>query len=427
MCMKTPEQIKQEAEAALQRGNAFYEKQEYDPAIESYSEAIRLDPNNASAYLYRGGMYFWKKQYELAIKDCTESIRLDPNNAQVYYYRGEIYYRKKDYDLAIKDYNEAIRLRPDLFGIFYINKENCSYCRLPHELTHGSIAIGNEIFICAKCINKAETMEKIKQDNEALYHQIIEDYQQYLAFHKKIDSMDTFEKEKIWLTDLTIDELRTKARQYKKPNPIIINNVPIHKNQSVELLEGEIFRKHTEKDVEVSNLGRVKYGDQILEQYDPHNNGYLFVDIESMGKTSPEKVYRLVAETWLEKPDLKEYQKDSKSFCYNTVHHISNNGYDNRRQNLMWVTEWQHAMIHPWISIDKFDSGELNYLFESYAEINITPYDYQRITNIVKRRKQLWNDVCNSSGKNSEFYSHTKEQMNNEYDKIIEAMEDLED
>jgi tetratricopeptide (TPR) repeat protein len=524
--MKTPEQIKQEAEAAFERGKNYHEKKEYDMAIKEYSEAIMLDSNfvlayanrgriysnrneldlairdytkaiklkstEASVYLERGRIYTVIREYDLAIKDYNETIRLDPTNARAYFFRGHTYRRKKEYDLAIKDYTNGIKLEPNGFGYCirgscyaerkdfdlaikdyneglrldptdfrgyyyrgaiyfkkgmydlaikdytdanrlnpdmdrpYINEEKCLFCRLPHQLTNGSLAFGNDKFICVKCINKIEIMEKIKLDNEAFYHQIIENYQKYSAFNNEIDSTyGSTEDRAEWLTDLTIDELRIRTREYERPKPpesILINNIPIHKNQSMELLEGEIFKKHPEKDIEVSNLGRVKQGDCIHEQYDPKNNGYLFVDIKSKGEIISDKVYRLVAETWLDKPDLNDHPlKDSKSYCYNTVHHISNNGYDNRLENLMWVTEWQHAMIHPWISIDSFDSGELYNLFYSYADINITSVDYQRIINIIKRIQQLNNDKI----KSSEKYDYMGMQTNDWCNNIIEAMEDL--
>ncbi|WP_187152286.1 HNH endonuclease [Treponema endosymbiont of Eucomonympha sp.] len=50
-------------------------------------------------------------------------------------------------------------------------------------------------------------------------------------------------------------------------------------------------------------------------------------------------MYRLVAEAWCEKP----------SPAYTDVHHIANNGTDNRAENLLWVTKEQHAEIHPWL------------------------------------------------------------------------------
>jgi len=181
----------------------------------------------------------------------------------------------------------------------------CSFCGLPFHLTHGLGNSGNDKLICGKCINNAEIMEKIKLDNETQYSEIIEN-----PFNKLIkNNNEILDIDARWLTDLTIEDLRIKAKEYEKPDfpePVIINNIPIHKNKSAELLYGEIFKKHSEKNIEVSNMGRVKYGDCILEQYDPKNNGYLFVDIKSKRKNIPEKVYRLVAETWLERPKIKE-------------------------------------------------------------------------------------------------------------------------
>jgi len=371
--MKTQEQIKQEAEAAFERGKNYHEKKEYDMAIKEYSEAIRLDPNFVMAYYKRSDVYMEKNENYLAGKDIDKIFMIDP------------YFNRKD----------------DIPG-------KCSFCGLPAALAFNLIE-GNDKKICGKCINNTEIMERIERDNETLYHKIgLETFGE--ATNVKIYTWDAIvSSQPKWLTKFTIDELRIKTREYEKPKPpepILINNIPIHKNQSTELLDGEIFKKHPEKDVEVSNLGRVKQGDCVLEQYDPQNNGYLFVDIKSIRKTIPVKVYRLVAETWVERSDIDE--------SYNTVHHISNNGYDNRTENLMWVTEWQHAMIHPWMDINKFNFKELNDLFYSYADINITPNDYQRIINIAKRMQQLENAESKFPGKYDYWYEN-----------IIEAMEEL--
>jgi hypothetical protein len=219
-------------------------------------------------------------------------------------------------------------------------------------------------------------LKKIKSENKELYDMIISHKNSRPESHISRPPIDGWgdDTHKIyfgdprWLVNITVDELRIRAREYEKPKlpePIIINNIPIHKNQNIELLEGEIFKKNKEKNVDVSNLGRIKYEDNILEQYDPKNNGYLYVNIKSIRKNIPEKVYRLVAETWIDRPDKSEFP-DEKSFYYNTVHHVSNNGYDNRIENLTWVTEWQHAMIHPWIDIKKFSFDELDCLLRSY-------------------------------------------------------------
>jgi len=139
-----------------------------------------------------------------------------------------------------------------------------------------------------------------------------------------------------WLTNLSLDEL--KARILPKPHkPFSIDGLPVFLNNSDELLPEEEFKKHPELPVEVSNLGRIRYNGKILLQLpdvaDLSPYGYLQVRVNKDNY----RVYRLVAETWCERSDTN---------VYNIVHHISNNGMDNRVSNLLWVTAKQHGQIH---------------------------------------------------------------------------------
>jgi tetratricopeptide (TPR) repeat protein len=96
------------------RGIIWKLKGELDIAIADFSEAIRLDPNNAAFYTNRGWALLGKKEYDKAIADCNEAIRLDPKNAAAYTNRGWALFLTKEYDKAIADCNEAIRLDPKL-------------------------------------------------------------------------------------------------------------------------------------------------------------------------------------------------------------------------------------------------------------------------------------------------------------------------
>ena len=78
LIVKTTKKTKQEAKAAFERGNAYFEKKEYDLAINDYSEAIRLDPNFVLAYDKRSSAYMGKKENYLADKDGEKVIMLDP-------------------------------------------------------------------------------------------------------------------------------------------------------------------------------------------------------------------------------------------------------------------------------------------------------------------------------------------------------------
>ena len=101
-----------DATAYWTRGDAYTKKGDYDTAIADYTEAIRLDPQNALAYGGRAFAYKWKYDYDQAIADFTVVIRLDPKDATAYCGRGGAYREKRDYDQAIADYTEAIRLDP---------------------------------------------------------------------------------------------------------------------------------------------------------------------------------------------------------------------------------------------------------------------------------------------------------------------------
>ena len=101
------------AKLAFQQGNVLMMIGQVNMAIEHYSHAIELDPNNASAYNNRGAAYEHKGDIDHAIDDYTKAIQLNPNDAMVYSNRGGAYCEKGDIDRAIEDCNIAIELKPD--------------------------------------------------------------------------------------------------------------------------------------------------------------------------------------------------------------------------------------------------------------------------------------------------------------------------
>jgi len=85
---------------------------EFDQAIDAFSVAIRLKPNDARARLYRGYAYAGKGAFDLAITDFTEALRLKPDDSGAYRARGRAWVGKHEYDKGIADYDQAIRLGP---------------------------------------------------------------------------------------------------------------------------------------------------------------------------------------------------------------------------------------------------------------------------------------------------------------------------
>ncbi len=106
------------AELAFQHGNALMMIRQIDAAIERYSYAIELDPDDVNTYNNRGVAYYSKGEVARAIADFNMMIRLDPNDALAYNNRGLAYMSKDDYDRAIGDYNMAIALNLDFAGAY---------------------------------------------------------------------------------------------------------------------------------------------------------------------------------------------------------------------------------------------------------------------------------------------------------------------
>jgi tetratricopeptide (TPR) repeat protein len=94
------------------RAMAWLLQGDYDRSIADYTEAIRLDPNNATTFYNRGVATGHKRDFEKAIADYSEAIRLNPKFVEAYHNRADSYAKVKDHDKAIADYSEAIRFNP---------------------------------------------------------------------------------------------------------------------------------------------------------------------------------------------------------------------------------------------------------------------------------------------------------------------------
>ena len=99
--------------AYCNRGAAYLKKGAYDRAIEDLNKAIKLNPNDVKTYNNRGTAYFLKGEVDRAIKDHNKAIKLNLNDAGAYNNRGAAYLKKGAYDRAIEDLNKAIKLNPN--------------------------------------------------------------------------------------------------------------------------------------------------------------------------------------------------------------------------------------------------------------------------------------------------------------------------
>jgi tetratricopeptide (TPR) repeat protein len=105
------------------RGDAYFQREEYDRAIADNDEAIRLDPQSPFGYLFRSNVFFAKGDFVRAIADLDEVIKLRPDEVLGFSGRGEIYMAKGDIDRALADFDAAMRLNPNV-ARFHLQRGN---------------------------------------------------------------------------------------------------------------------------------------------------------------------------------------------------------------------------------------------------------------------------------------------------------------
>jgi tetratricopeptide (TPR) repeat protein len=109
------------SEKLLEQGVKKLQQEDYLGALETFTEAIRLDSNNADIYYLRGITCSQLKSYQRAIEDYKQATRLNPNFTEAYFKQGVAYSNLENLEKALESYNQVIRLNPD-FITAYANR-----------------------------------------------------------------------------------------------------------------------------------------------------------------------------------------------------------------------------------------------------------------------------------------------------------------
>ena len=90
-----------------------FQEKHYDVAIEYYTKAIEVNPDNAESYAKRGNAKFLLGKYNEAVLDYTKAIELDPNRANLYYNRGLAKANLNAYEEVLEDYTKELEINPN--------------------------------------------------------------------------------------------------------------------------------------------------------------------------------------------------------------------------------------------------------------------------------------------------------------------------
>ena len=77
-------------------GNSLLAQKHQQEAVDAFTKAISLKPDDADAYLNRGVMYAYLKQDASAEADMRKAISLDPHKLPAYANLAGYYLYKKD-------------------------------------------------------------------------------------------------------------------------------------------------------------------------------------------------------------------------------------------------------------------------------------------------------------------------------------------
>lgn len=97
----------------FQKGMDKINNNDFVAAIDLFTKAISIEPNNPFIYNQRAVAYLNMNQYELSMFDMNKSIELDEKYAYFYACRGFLKTKLQDLEGAVEDYEQSIELDPE--------------------------------------------------------------------------------------------------------------------------------------------------------------------------------------------------------------------------------------------------------------------------------------------------------------------------
>src|SRR5580704_6239095 len=102
------------ARPRAQLGNLYFDAERYTEAIQWYTEAVKLAPDDVNISTDLGVCYYYTNQPDKALEQFNHSLKLDPNHPKTLLNVGIVRaFGKQDLDGAIQAWQQVIKLAPD--------------------------------------------------------------------------------------------------------------------------------------------------------------------------------------------------------------------------------------------------------------------------------------------------------------------------
>lgn len=103
-----------EANHQLCRGSQAIERQEFDHAIQHFSQAVQIDPQFAEAYNQRAIALYLQEKFTDSILDCRKAVELMPCHFGAWAGLGHCHAHLNQPQPAIDAYERALEINPHL-------------------------------------------------------------------------------------------------------------------------------------------------------------------------------------------------------------------------------------------------------------------------------------------------------------------------
>ena len=132
-----------DASALIKRARAYTKKGQHTEALADYTRASELRPYDSNLQVARGSAHFSLKQYELALVAYDEAIRLDAANVNARNGHGNANRALKRHQEAIADFDEVLKIRPNfVFGYYNRGLTNIDLSRPEDAMRDFTSALG---------------------------------------------------------------------------------------------------------------------------------------------------------------------------------------------------------------------------------------------------------------------------------------------
>ena len=104
----------QNAGAAVQLGNTYFDAERYPDAIKWYQESLRIDPSNPDASTDLGVSLYYTGQTDRALQQFEQSLKLNPKHTKTLLNQGIVLaFGKQDLKAAAAEWEKVVTLAPD--------------------------------------------------------------------------------------------------------------------------------------------------------------------------------------------------------------------------------------------------------------------------------------------------------------------------